>query len=375
VENNVDVTYHWNQGENANNFIRVYRNYLTYNYDNHLYPYPDYFFNGLSYTNQVDGAEWQQTWRISDRYTLLGGASWRETTADSVEYPISFLGVAGYNYSDKKISNRAFFLENNWRFPKNWSATAGVRYDDYTLFGDKTTARITVNRELSSSANVFASWGQIFKTPFIADVYGGGFMVPNLNLRPESGEVVTLGMNARLAEGTELQASVFSSRLNDALDYVSVGPMQFQWQNIAELKRKGLDISLKRRLSPQWLVSAGYSYIQVEEKGATQREEFNNNEPHGYRLGLEYGLDKWAANAALRGATGRSLQAFTASDYWVVDLGVSYKVNPDTRAYLKVYNLTDEAYEMHGSYGDASGITGLYPMAGRQVVFGIDQKI
>ncbi|TWH49186.1 TonB-dependent siderophore receptor [Sporomusa sp. KB1] len=376
VENNVALTYRWNQGEKNNNFIRVYRNYLTYNYDRHMdYTYPDYYFNGLSYTNQADGAEWQQTWQLSDTYTLLGGASWREVTADSVEYPISFMGVQGYNYSDKKISNRAFFLENNWRLPKNWSVTAGVRYDDYTLFGDKTTARITANRELNQNTNVFASWGQIFKTPFIADVYGGGFMVPNLNLKPETGDVITLGMNTRLAAGTELQASVFSSRLNDALDYIMVGTNKYQWQNIAELKRRGLDISLKRRLSPQWQVTAGYSYVKVEEQGATEREEFNNNEPHGYRLGLQYGQDKWDADFALRGATGRDLRAFTSSDYWVVDLGVKYQINPATRLYLKVYNLTDEAYELHGSYGDASGFTGLYPMAGRQIVIGIDQRI
>jgi vitamin B12 transporter len=222
---------------------------------------------------------------------------------------------------------------------------------------------------------VYASWGQIFKTPFIADVYGGGFMVPNLNLKPETGDVVTLGLNTRLAEGTELQASVFSSRLNDALDYIVVGYNQYQWQNVAELKRKGLNLSLKRRLSPQWQASLGYSYVKVEEQGATQREEINNNEPHGYRLGLQYEQNKWNANFTLRGATGRDTRAFTSSDYWVADLGVNYKVNPATRVYLKVYNLTNEAYELHGSYGDSSNLTGLYPMAGRQVVFGIDQRI
>lgn len=386
IENNASLTYRWNQGERANNFIRVYRNYLTYNYENHMdYTYPDYYFNGLSYTTQADGAEWQQTWRISDRYTLLGGASWRQVSADSEEYDVVIPGFGGYlpgnNFKGKKISNRAFFLENNWRLPKNWSVTAGMRYDDYTLFGDKTTARITVNRELDDTTNVFASWGQIFKTPFIADVYGGGFMLPNPKLKPETGDVVTLGINTRLAEGTELQASVFSSRLNDALDYYMVGANKYQWMNVAELKRRGLDISLKRRLSPQWQLSAGYSYVKVEEEESgtvpnsyPKREEINNNEPHGYRLGLQYEQDKWSADFTLRGATGRSSRAFTSSDYWVADLGVSYKMNPATRIYLKAYNLTNEAYELHGAYGDKTGFTGLYPMPGRQVVLGIDQR-
>ncbi|MGL5513430.1 MAG: TonB-dependent receptor plug domain-containing protein, partial [Sporomusa sp.] len=376
VENNVDLTYRWNQGGQANNFIRLYRNYLTYDYNNHMDPsYPDYYYNGLSYTTRADGAEWQQTWRFSDRYTLLGGVSWRQVTADSKEYPIEFMGITGYNYDGKKMSNKAFFLENNWRLPKNWTMTAGIRYDDYNLFGDNTSARITANRELNATTNVYASWGQIFKTPFIGDVYGGGFMIANPNLKAETGDVITVGMNTRLSKGTELQASVFRSHLKDALDYIMVGPAQYQWQNVAELKRRGLDISLRHRLSSQWQVSAGYSYVKVEEHGATKREEINNNEPNGYRLGLQYEQDKWNADFALRGATGRSTQAFTASDYWVVDLGLSYKVNPATRVYLKAYNLTDEAYEMHGAYGDTSGLVGLYPMAGRQIVFGMEQRI
>nr|NSL49363.1 TonB-dependent receptor [Dendrosporobacter quercicolus DSM 1736]SDM26133.1 vitamin B12 transporter [Dendrosporobacter quercicolus] len=376
TENNVSLTYRWNQGEKANSFIRVYRNYLSYDYNNHMNMfYPDYYFNSQSYTNQADGAEWQQTWQLSGSHTLLGGASWRQVTADSKEYDIPFMGVTGYNYKGKKISNRAFFVENNWRLPQNWSLTAGVRYDDYTLFGDKTTARVTANRELNETTNVYASWGQIFKTPFIADVYGSGFMVPNLKLKPETGDVITLGVNTRLSQGTELQASVFSSRLDDALDFVEVGQNKYQWRNVNELKRKGLDLSLKHRLSPQWQATAGYSYIKIEEDGETKREEINNNEPHGYRLGLQYEQDKWAADFALRGATGRNRQAFTASNYWVTDLGVIYKPNPTTRIYLKVFNLTDEAYELHGAYGNSSGFTGLYPMPGRQVVLGIDQRI
>ena len=376
VENNVSLTYSWNQGEQANNFIRLYRNYLTYDYNNHMdMTYPDYYFNGLSYTNQADGAEWQQTWKINDRYTLLGGAAWRQVTADSLEYEIPFMDVPGYTYNNKKISNRAFFLENNWRLPKDWSLSAGTRYDDYTLFGSKATTRVTANRKLNDSTNLYASWGQIFKTPFIADVYGGGFMVPNLNLKPETGDVITLGLNTRLAAGTELQASLFSSRLENALDYITVGTNKYQWRNVNELKRKGLDLSLKHRLSPQWQVTAGYSYTDIKEEGATQRDEFSNNEPHGYRLGLQYGQDKWDADFSLRGATGRSRQAFSASDYWVADVGVNYRPDSLTRIYVKAYNLTNEAYELHASYGDASGFTGLYPMAGRQIVFGVEQRI
>ncbi len=376
VENNVALTYRWKLGERTNNFLKLYRNHFTYDYRNHMdYRYPDYYFNGVSYTNRADGAEWQQTWKINDSHTLLGGASWRKTTAESREYDIPFMGVTGYNYSGKSITNKAFFLENSWRLPHDWSLTAGVRHDSYTLFGNKTTSRFSINKQMNQNTNVYASWGQIFKTPFIADVYGGGFMVPNLSLRPEKGEVVTVGVNTHLGNGTELQASLFSSRLTDALDYVAVGVNKYQWQNVAELKRKGVELSLKQQLSSKWSASVGYSHVSVEEQGVTKREEFNNNEPNGYRLGVEYSQGKWNADMNIRGATGRNKQAFSSSSYWVTDLGVRYKSSPDTQLYLKVYNLTNTSYELHGCYGDASGAVGLYPMSGRQIVLGMTRKL
>lgn len=375
IENNINLIYRWDQGQKYNNFIRLYRNYLTYDYDNHMNPfYPDYYYNGLSYTTRADGMEWQQTWKLSDNHTLLGGLAWREVTADSLEYPIPAMGVAGYNYNGKKLTNKALFVENSWRLPDNWTLTAGMRYDDYNLFGDKTTAKFTANRQLNTNTNIYASWGQVFKTPFIADVYGGGFMVANPNLKAETGDVVTLGFNTALTSGTTLQASIFSSRLHDALDYIMLAPSQYQWQNVAKLKRTGLDLSVNHQLSPQWLFTLGYSYIKVKEQGATKREELNNNEPHGYRLGLQYEQDKWLIDTMVRGASGRSLQAFTDSNYWVVDIGVRYQLTPSTKLHLKGYNLTNESYEMHGAYGDTTGLVGLYPMPSRQFVFSVEKR-
>lgn|GEM_PF-1742264 len=41
---------------------------------------------------------------------------------------------------------------------------------------------------------------------------------------------------------------------------------RYPWEpvNIGRQKNRGLDISLRRKLSPQWDVSAGYSYVKKE---------------------------------------------------------------------------------------------------------------
>ncbi|WP_028971799.1 TonB-dependent receptor [Sporomusa ovata] len=81
--------------------------------------------------------------------------------------------------------------------------------------------------------------------------------------------------------------------------------------------------------------------------------------------------DKWNGQIALRGATGRSLAAFTSSSYWVVDVAVDYKISADLPAYCKGYNLTNRAYELNGS----EGYQGSFPMVARRFTLGLEQRI
>ncbi|MGL5513349.1 MAG: TonB-dependent receptor domain-containing protein, partial [Sporomusa sp.] len=134
-------------------------------------------------------------------------------------------------------------------------------------------------------------------------------------------------------------------------------------------------ITLSRKLSPQWDVSAGYSYVKKENKAgdAGYENDDGNSEPRGYHLGVQYHQDKWNARMDVKGVTGRSTQYFTSESYWVVDLAASYRVSPDTRAYVKVYNLTDRAYESLGSLN--WNTMGHYPMPARQWVFGLEHRM
>lgn len=62
---------------------------------------------------------------------------------------------------------------------------------------------------------------------------------------------------------------------------------------------------------------------------------------------------------ALRGATGRSTAAYTSSSYWVLDLSANYQIEENLRAYAKIYNLTNRAYELRS----VARTQGVFPMA------------
>nr|WP_322787915.1 TonB-dependent receptor [Pelosinus propionicus] len=360
-DDNMALTYHFG----TDNLFRVYRNHSTeeVSYDGATI--------GYDVERTATGAEWQQSKRLSDQHTLVGGADWRQTDFTYVSQGI-----------DDTYSTKAIFLEDHWTLPSNWTLTLGSRYDDHSIIGDHVTSRLTANRKINTATNIYASWGQFVKSPQVEDLFSNTlYFVGNPNLRPETGDTVTLGMNTELAGGTKLQASIFSSRVKDAIDYdysYTKNPRGYAY-NIDNQKRQGLDINLTHQLSPHWSASAGYSYVKIKNKDADATDysnDLSNSQPNGYRLGVQYDQDKWNAGLTVRAATGRSLEQFTSKSYVTFDLVTNYKISPDTRVYIKGYNLLNRAYELKslstfGAYLSA----GAYPMASRSFYIGVEHRM
>ena len=359
TDNNVALTYHWSQDTGTENFFRVYQNASSGTLYNSLVKTGD---RPYTFDLHANGAEWQQGWKISDKQTLVGGANWREEHLDDKDTV------------DKGVSTKSLFLESRWQLPSKWTLSAGTRYDDQSISGTNFTSHLSANREINENTNVYASWGQFVRNPTVAQLFSNtSNWSGNPALKPETGSTTTIGLNTKLGDGTKLQASIYSSRLQDALEWTSPwpNPGPGTYVNLNREKRQGLDLNLTRTLSPQWNVSAGYSYAQVKKQASgtsDYKDDINNSQPNGYRLGVQYDQDKWNAGLTMLSATGRSLDGFTSKSYVTIDMVANYQVNPTTRIYAKGYNLTNKAYEL-------SHVWGLYPMPERNFSIGIEHRM
>ena len=362
-DNDIDLTYRWKNKAGTDSYLKAYHSYNLIEYHHYMEGTP-WAVDKYLVNSRTTGVEWQDNWKLTNNDDLVGGVSWRKINVD----------IPGGGINNKEMTNKAVFLENHWRLPSDWTLTAGMRHDEHNVFGGKNTVRLAVNRKVNNDTNIYASWGQFFRAPIVEELYSLGLPKGNPDLRPEKGDTFTLGMNTKLNASTSLQASVFSSRLNDAIVSYTDATLLMAYKNVSKQKRQGLDINLMHQLSPMWNISAGYAYAQVREKtqgAAGYRNDPTNTQPNGYRLGVGYAYDKWDGQLMLRGATGRDLAAYTSSAYWVVDLAANYKINANLKAYLKAYNLNNRAYEMKG----VEGYAGEFPMAARYFSFGLEQRI
>ena len=344
------LTYTWApRWENApQDFLRIYQNQETI--DGRM---------SAAYTDDLRalGAEYQKNWRLGDKNTLISGVSYNHENIQE----------ENDGSLDRSAATTSLYMEDNWQFDKGWLLNFGTRWENHSDFGADFTSHIGLNKELSQATNAYISWGQAVNNPTLKMRYANTlYWEGNPNLKQEKSETVTVGVKSKLSAATDLDLSMYYSEVDDALDWIYTDKTRYY--NVADETRRGLDINLRHRFSPQWALRLGYAYAQVEESGTTWNNLYRkNNQPNRYLLGLGYQQDKWDAEATLQHVSGRVVgaNAFLDSQYTTLDMVVNYRCSAATKLYLKGYNLTNASYE------SIAASAGYYMAPGRSVVFGI----
>ena len=350
------LTYTWAPAaENGpQDYVRLY----------HTQEQQDGGFNHATLTNDLTamGAESQKNWLLNDKNTLISGISFHhENIKEENEGSL-----------DRSANTTALYLEDNWRMGQGWSMNLGTRWENHSDFGADFTSHIGVNKELSAATSAFLSWGQAVSNPTLKMRFAKTkYMEGNENLKQETSQTVTAGLKSKLSANTDVDVSFYYSKVKDALDWEYKGITRYY--NVEQETRRGLDINLRHKFSPQWAARLGYAYAQVEESGVSDHNQLyrKNNQPNRYLLGLSYKQDKWDADLTLQHVAGRVLgdSAFLKSKYTTLDMVVNYHCTDKTKLYLKGYNLTNTSYE-----SIAHGADIYYMAPGRSVIFGVQHE-
>ena len=306
------------------------------------------------------GAEYQKNWLLSDKNTLISGVSFHHENIQE----------ENNGSLDRSANTTSLYLEDNWRMGRGWSLNLGTRWEDHSDFGADFTSHIGLNKELSAATNAFVSWGQAVNNPTLKMRYANTqWWAGNENLQQEKSQTVTAGVKSKLSAHTDVDATFYYSKVKNALDWIYTDKTRYY--NVAQETRRGLDLNLRHRLSPQWSVRLGYSYAQVKESDNTWHYLYRkNNQPNRYIFGVSYKQDKWEGDLTLQHVAGRVVgdNAFLKSRYTTLDMVLNYHCNDKTKFYIKGYNLTNESYESIATW------SGYYMAPGRSVIFGMQHE-
>ena len=357
--NNVGLKYDWNRNADNSGYVQAYRNYYSY-------------FNQGD-MNETDWVlEGQQNFVLSDTNTLVGGLEYRHAKAENAQ---SYNGSKGYN-------NKAIFLQDQWKFAPTWQLNTGVRYDDHSKSGNRTTGSAAINKKFSKDSNAYLAWNQVFRTPTIDDLYyfqdlsmwGYGKYVGNENLKPETGNVWNLGYNFKATPKTDVSVNAFYSRLHNAINWNYVGWDSYA-ENVDKEKKRGLTLSVNHEIDKHWDVNAAYTYVKVEtNNNNTSYARDLNYAPNYYQFGVRFHDNVWNVSLTGRAANGLSRERYGENRYLTMDLNARYKFSKNWTGFASIYNLNNAAYAEQAShaYGGGTIAQDYYPMPGRRYIIGAE---
>lgn len=365
VKDTVDMSYGvtYNFGLDKGTFIRAYRN--TESSDSG-------FGSGSSASSyghdlSMDGLEGQKTWKLGD-HTLISGVTYNQEHIKEENNGV---------YFDKSMISKAAYVEDKWELGKGWTANFGTRYEHQDTFGGDFASHIGLNKKLDDKTHAYISWGQAVNNPTLKMLYANTeFWVGNPDLEQEKSQTVTLGIDSDVTDRLTVSASVFNSRLKNALSWVngyydaSNNYVQGYYENVNREKRQGLNVSATYKIDDAWSAKAGYSYLRVkQDTGSGYVNATDNRNPNRYSLEVSYEKNRWSVNNAFTYVTGRSVAKYSDSSYFVWDMNVNYKLNESTKIYAQGFNLTNEAYEV-----EPSTTIGSYAMPERHYVVGVEHS-
>lgn len=335
--NNVAVTWRFKEDTKTPGVIRYFNNYKTTDF-------------GGRFNTRMQGVDYQDGWQAGN-HTIVAGAEYHESKS----------GNETNGYANKKIKTKSLYMQDTVKLTDKWNTVLGARMDNHSEYGTHWTPKIAVNYLADKKTQAYASWGRVFKAPTADDLYyhnvgSWGGMYGNPNLRPESGHTESVGINHSFDDNTALSVNYFHTELSDAIAWLTPDSANYYAKNVDHERKQGIELSFQQKLSPQWSYDLGYSWLDSE--STTKSTDYlNNQQPHGYRLGIHYKQGAWKASLLGRMGSGLNRDVYADSRYALFDLNVNYDVTDRFTTYFKVLNLTNQAW---------SGYLGkTYPGAGR----------
>ncbi|MDH1443500.1 TonB-dependent receptor [Pseudomonas sp. GD03721] len=192
---------------------------------------------------------------------------------------------AGLRHSEVKFEVDDHFIQGN-----NLDDSGSVTYRELT-------PTLGASYALLPDLNIYVSWGKGVETPTLNELsYSGPDSSFGFDLKPATSEQIEVGLKARLADATSLQLALFQIDTDDELVVASAQGGRNSFQNAAQTRRRGLELSVESHLSETLRANLAYTHIDATySKDFTSRNQLVESGKHlpGIPANTLYGEFAW----------------------------------------------------------------------------------
>lgn len=348
--------------------------------------YDDTYRNGIdaytnsSYTTQLNNTAFPSRYDDSSRGASAELASYLFTAHElrfAYHYKEDRHNESNPNIADKNFKDvtTSFAIEDSISLATDWRLRLGASHDKREAKEAETYAKSDVAKnnwlaELTHTlgdTEIYGSAARKSRFPTIKDRYSFkmGQALYNPGLNPETATNVEVGVRAKPWQGATVQAAVFRSKIEDAIQNVVItaagqcasGPTPNvtcnQMQNIGTAHHRGIELSLEQQLG-NWMAGVNYTYL--ERKNVSNPAIPLTDTPRN-KLFAHLGWkpsDAWEFDGTVETEDGRTVtygNGYTHLGVFTL-LGAKafWKPRKDISFELGVANLLDENYELSDGY-------------------------
>jgi len=301
--------------------------------------------------------EWQHDFQIVKPLAVTAGYQFREQMGENLD---TLTGTT--TLPNKIISSNAGFAEAKLNLWDRLFGTAGIRQDEYNVFGSATTYRVTggyLHKETGTKLR--GSYGTGFRAPTINDLFFPGFGNPNLQPEKSKGSDVALEQSL-FKERVFFSVGYFWTRYQNLILSVfdpggvcSFSLFGFCAANIGQARAEGVEANAKVKLlqDQPWIKSLD---LQFQYTYTSTRNETNGADT---RL-PQWPLNQWSAvlsyqpiealRANLEGRfVGQRFNDTSNTDslphFYVWNASFTYDINRTVQVYGRADNIFNRKYE------------------------------
>lgn len=305
--------------------------------------------------------EWQHNFQVAKPLLVTAGYQFREQQGENFD-----LFNAVTTIPNKIVSSNAGFADAQLNLWDRLFGTAGIRQDEYNVFGSATTYRVTggyLHQETGTKLR--GSYGTGFRAPTINQLFFPGFGNPNL--QPEKSQGLDVAIDQALPNNRgSISVGYFWTRYRNLILSVAdpvicgVDPLfgtNFCAVNAGLARAQGVEASAKVKLvrDEPWIKSLDlqFQYTYTSTDDLTSGQNQNTRLP-------KWPLNQWSTilsyqpiEAVRANLEGRYVgqrynnvgNTQSIPSFLIWNFSATYDVNKQIQLYTRVDNIFNEKYE------------------------------
>jgi vitamin B12 transporter len=287
------------------------------------------------------------SWSPSEVLSSVVGAETQGERASSFYSSDGAFGPYQDNFYGQEARTNSTFIESRLSYNKSAYLDAGVRHDNHSIFGGKTTFKVAPALHVTDTTKLRGSVGTGFKAPSLVQLYSS---YGNRDLQAETSTGWDLGIDQEiLKDKFSTSFALFHSDYNELITF---SPSTFILENINKATAQGFEVGANYDLLEDLSLRLAYTYTDTENK--TTGEALLRRPRNKNALTVVYApSSRWRGQLQWRVYSSRFDSDFNAypperatlGGYGLVDLAVSYKVSESAELFSRIDNLFDKEYQ------------------------------